>query len=71
MESGLAFYPQGGLTECHFDGFSYSRQIESRSVRSMRNDLTKTAQAAREPEMYQIKVFKAPPPPVDPPVVYP
>ena len=30
-------------------------------MRSMRNDLTKTAQAAREPGIVQIKVFKAPP----------
>ena len=37
-----------------------SGQIESRLMRSMRNDLTKTAQAAREPEMVQNKVFKAP-----------
>ena len=29
-------------------------------MRSMRNDLTKTAQAAREPEVVQNKVFKAP-----------
>ena len=28
-------------------------------MRSMRNDLTKTAQAAREPEMVQNKVLKA------------
>ena len=29
-------------------------------MRSMRNDLTKTAQAATEPEVVQNKVFKAP-----------
>ena len=68
--------PPEGLKESHFDDFPKNRKIESRLVRSMRNDLTKTAQAARGPEMVQNKVFKAPqgvpsPPPRSAPVVRP
>ena len=51
--------------------FTKNHQIASRLVRSMRNDLTKTAQAAREPEMVQNKVFKAPPEVTPLPVVRP
>ena len=53
-----------------FDEIWKSRQIESRLMRSMCNDLNKTAQAAREPEMVQNKVFKAPQGVFLPPVVH-
>ena len=49
--------PPEGLGEGHCGDFSKSRQIEFRLVRSMRNDFSKTAQAATEPEMVQNKVL--------------
>ena len=53
MDSERPFYPQQAWENVIFDKFYKSRQIESRLMRSMRNELTKTAQAAREPEIAQ------------------
>ena len=49
--------PPEDLREDHFDDFCKSHRIESRLMHSMRDDLTKTAQAAMYPEMLRNRLF--------------
>ena len=55
----VSVLPPEGLREGHFDDFQKSRQIESRLMRSMPNELTKTTEAATYPEMLQKKRFES------------